>query len=127
MNNSKYSLGADKRIKSSDLVSYTLRKGKRKASGPLRLHYLPSTKSEQNSAEQTIAAFIVPKRLYRKATQRNQVRRWIKEAYRLNQEILSKDEMTPHRIIFIVQKKHLNNYSEVEESVIQLLEYLSSK
>jgi ribonuclease P protein component len=127
MNNSRFSLGADKRIKSSDLVSDTLSKGRRKVYGPLRLHYLPSKKVQSNRAKQTIAAFIVPKRIYRKATQRNQIRRWIKEAYRLNQEILSNDEFIPHRIIFIVQKKGISNYSEVEESVIQLLEYLSSK
>jgi len=127
MSHSRYSLGADKRIKSSDLVSSTLRQGRRRVSGVLRLHYLQSKQSQEGGDDKTIAAFIVPKRIYRKATQRNQVRRWIKEAYRLNQEILSLGEVSPHRIIFIVQKKGISNYSEVEESVIQLLEYLSSK
>ncbi len=58
---------------------------------PIRIVWLPLSDEERQSmgaACRAQAAFSIPKRLYKKAAERNRIRRQMREAYRLHKEAL---------------------------------------
>lgn len=119
---SKFTLGRDKRLKNSDTISDVLRQGRRKVGNQLRLHYQDI---HIDSSRHTQIAFLVPKRIFKKASQRNRVKRWMKEAYRNHQSLIT--HCQPMRLILIVHHPEINSYQDVEGSVIELLSFLSKR
>lgn len=61
----------------------------------------------------TQVLFSVPKRQFKHAVDRNQIRRRMKEAYRLNKELLKK----PYYISFIYVGKVIENYAVIEKGM----------
>lgn len=64
--------------------------------------------------------FVVPKRRFRRAVDRNYIRRRMREAYRLNKDILS----VPNQNIFIAFLYHgvkAESFSEMEQKIILTL------
>jgi ribonuclease P protein component len=75
--------------------------------------------------------FSVSKRHYKKAVDRNKIKRWMREAYRSNNEIL-KTLIESRRLsvaLFVVLNKKLEiwTYKEVEKSILELLSSISKK
>jgi ribonuclease P protein component len=65
----------------------------------------------------------VPKKIHRKAVRRNLIRRRIREAYRLNKQILYEiagSEITLN-IMFIYISSNIANYAEIEKKFIKTL------
>lgn len=74
--------------------------------------------------------FSVPGRNFRKATQRNLLRRRLKEAYRKNKHILYSPSRQMQGTIYIAllySAKHTEPYSSIEKSVIKLLQEIIVK
>lgn len=72
--------------------------------------------------------FIAPKKLFRRAVDRNRVKRWIREAFRLNQHLLPisiRMKNIGFHAVFIAISKNLS-YSEIESQMISLLQSLSN-
>ncbi|HEY1053524.1 ribonuclease P protein component [Emticicia fontis] len=68
----------------------------------------------------TQVLFSVPKRQFKHAVDRNLIRRRMKEAYRLNKELLSK----PYYITFIYVGKVIENYAVIEKGMKNSLKKL---
>ncbi len=69
----------------------------------------------------------IPKRLFKKAVDRNRLKRITREAYRKNKNILY-DHLKNKKILlmFIYKTKTLVDYKEMEEKIIIALQQLSS-
>lgn len=80
---------------------------------PLRIKYL------ENGLPYHRVLIAVPKRNLPLATQRNKVKRWIREAFRLHQHELS--QLTSHQdmVITYTQRK-LTSFLEIEKGVLKL-------
>ena len=77
MNNT---LGKKERLKSRKLIERLFEEGTSIKNFPYRLVYIVTEKSSNQSS------FSVPKRNFKKAVDRNRIKRLIKEAYRLEKE-----------------------------------------
>ncbi|MEN8856683.1 MAG: ribonuclease P protein component [Flavobacteriaceae bacterium] len=114
----KRTLGKQERLKSRKLIGKLFEEGTSIKIFPLRMVYL---KSDPTSKFPIQASFSVPKRNFKKAVDRNQVKRLLREAYRLEKEILYNDLETPYvfMITFIDKKKPL--FSDVQQKIRELL------
>lgn len=72
----------------------------------------------------------IPKRNFKRAVKRVYLRRRIREAYRLNKQILteplSRQSRTAH-LAFLYLDKNLNDFHFIEKKVIEILERLARK
>jgi ribonuclease P protein component len=84
---------------------------------PIRVVFQPQISSETNSAianlKVTQVLFSVPKRQFKHAVDRNLIRRRMKEAYRLNKQLLIGD----FSIAFIYIGKEIENYKVIEKGM----------
>ena len=95
MTTSKYSLPQSERINSKKQIDRLFRGGGSKAmtASPLRMVYMADsrqTDSQPSDGHQPMAQMMVsvPKRYFKRAVKRNYVKRQVREAYRLNKQIL---------------------------------------
>ena len=95
MTTSKYSLPQSERINSKKQIDRLFRGGGSKAmtASPLRMVYMADsrqTDSQPSDGHQPMAQMMVsvPKRYFKRAVQRNHVKRQVREAYRPNRHIL---------------------------------------
>lgn len=82
-----------------------------------------------NPQEGCMYGFIAPKKLFRRAVDRNKIKRWMREAFRLNQhelpEVLQENKIGFHAV-FIVISNNLT-YSDVEIQMVSLLQTISDR
>ena len=73
------------------------------------------------------AAFIVPKRLFKKAVLRNRIRRRMKEAYRLHKDLFKANyPLAGQKLIFsfYYSAREEKSYAEIESKIIVTLQQL---
>lgn len=63
----------------------------------------------------------VPKRNFKRATDRNRIRRQIKEAYRLNKAMLFKDRQSPAILGIVYVAKEKNDFPFLQKKLIAAL------
>ena len=85
--------------------------GKRFVAWPLRVTY-------QRSNDQTQVLIWAPKSLFKRAVHRNRLRRLMREAYRLNKELLGEGH---YQIAFNYIDKEQQSYAVIEKAVRKAL------
>ena len=115
MNNT---LGKKERLKSRKLIGRLFEEGTSIKNFPFRLVYLST---EITSVFSVKASFSVPKRNFKKAVDRNRIKRLIREAYRLEKKKVFENSNLPYvfMITFIGKKEPI--FSEVQQRVQELL------
>ena len=105
-------------------IAQLYKQGKRFTSWPLRVTYMPS-----NSPNSQVLVW-APKSLFKHAVQRNHLRRLMREAYRLHQDILSAKRSISDSgllIAFNYMDKEPQPYSVIEKAVIKALRKINDQ
>jgi ribonuclease P protein component len=120
----RYTLGKDERLKSRKVIEQLFKEGKSFLNFPFRVvwQYQPAT-----SPSFLQAGFTVSSKHFKKAVDRNRIRRLMKEAYRLQKHALQNSlEQTNKQVavFFIYVAKEIPEYPLVVEKIASVLERL---
>ena len=99
-------------------IDHLYRHGKRFVAWPLRVTYLPI-----DSATQVVVW--APKSLFKKAVDRNHLRRLMREAYRLNKDIIEGENMH-YQLAFNYIDKEKQSYAIIEKAICKALKRISN-
>ncbi len=86
-------LGKSKRIKSSKRIAEIINTGQKIKAFPLLVFYIISDNEPHNIS----AAFTVSKKKFKRAVDRNRIKRLMREAHRIHQSVFA-DEKKPYRL-----------------------------
>lgn len=116
----KLTFGKDKKLKSQKAIEKIFTDGKNFHRFPVRAVYFYEADLEQELK----IGVSVPKKKFKKAVDRNLLKRRMREAFRVHQKNLKlKGKLN---IMFIYSSNEILPYPEIEKSMITLLGYLSS-
>jgi ribonuclease P protein component len=108
-----YTLGSNKRLKSRKQIQEVMSKGIKLKEGALLLLYLPSNE------ETTRIAVSALKRNFKRAVDRNTIKRLMREAYRLNQNLVP--EQAAYYLFFVYLGKDIQNFDYFNTKIKQAL------
>ncbi len=124
----KYTFKKGERLKSRKLIGQLFTKGERLKSFPLQLVYL---QVEHDTDFKIQASFTVSKRYFKKAVDRNRIKRIMREAYRLERHslpVLVDDKHTKkHIFMFIYISNEKLAYQDVAIQMKSLLQKFVDK
>ncbi len=105
------------KLKSQKQIQQLFANGKSLQAFPLKLVYAPIAGTDHQ------VGVSVPKRLFKRAVDRNKLKRFLREGYRLHQDLLRKKEYS-FSMMFIYTGKKMVDFQQVQSAVIQLLRKL---
>ena len=109
----------EERLKKKKLIAQLFNDGKSLKTFPLKLIYL---KMEHKSAYKILAGVSVPKKNFKKAVERNKIKRLLREVYRKNKYLIYNSEHTKkHLFMFIYLGKKELEYKILEEKMMALM------
>ena len=113
------------RLCSKVIIDEVFAKG-RTVTGPLfKLIWLESKEKQEYPLQVVIT---VPKRNFKKAVDRNKLKRRIREAYRKNKAgVYAKTGSKSYGLILIYTGRTIVEYGEIEEKIIKLLERFTTE
>ena len=110
----------EEKLKKKTLIAELFARGKSISVFPLKMIYL---ETDHDSTYKIQAGVSVSKRNFKKAVQRNRIKRLMRESYRKNKFLIYNSEDTKkHIFMFIYQGKNEVSYQLMEEKMVILLE-----
>ena len=109
------------RLSSVKVMDVLFKKGKHINSSPLKAVYLPASVTQNFPAQ---AMFVVPKKLFKKAKDRNKLKRRMREAYRLQKVSLYQKLNSSNKkllLSFIYTSKEIAEYKIIETAINKLI------
>ncbi len=122
MLNNKYSFPKEQRLKSRKQIEQLFAEGKQFSVFPFKVFWLPL-----NKAETLQVAVAVSSRNFKKATDRNRIKRLMREAWRLQKNELDSIVLKNHlpvSVFILYTSKEIPGYNLVAEKMLQLIERL---
>ena len=108
------------KLKSKKDIDLLFSKGKSLTAFPLKLIYV-ATEIEDFDMPFKVGVS-VSKRLFKRAVDRNRIKRLLREAYRLNKQIIYEAETNKqYAMMFLYLGKEMPDFKIVEERVVRLL------
>jgi len=120
----RFTFNKQEKLKSKKLIERLFTEGKSVSIYPLKLVYL---KVEHSSEYVVQAGVSVSKRKFKKAVDRNRIKRLIRECYRKNKHIVYGNLKEKHifMLLYLDEKEH--KYVVLEEKTINLLKKFIKK
>ncbi|MEO6405280.1 MAG: ribonuclease P protein component [Ferruginibacter sp.] len=122
MSITKYNFPGKQRLKSRKQIEQLFKEGNQFAFFPIKVFWLP-----ENMAETLQIAVAVSSRNFKKATDRNRIKRLMREAWRLNKEELG-DVISQHKlklsVFFLYVGKELPTYHLISEKMTLVIQKL---
>lgn len=118
-----YKFPKEERLKSRKVIAQLFNKGKSFSQYPLKLQYIFT--GTKNYGLQ--AGFVCSARIFKKAVDRNRVKRLIKEAYRLQKDKLEQalqNKQVQTAVFFIYTGKELPDFALVSSNMALLIQKL---
>lgn len=113
-------LDKDKRLKSRKLIEEIFTSGKTLKKYPLRVVY---TRSDSDTLEFKIGVS-VSKKKFKKAVDRNLIKRRMREAFRINQSQLNSPQKL--NLMIIYTSDQILTFEQIQQATITLLDWLNS-
>ena len=114
----KQTLGKQERLKSKMLIGKLYSEGKSVKNFPLRLVYVQTEHTSKYPAQVGVS---VPKRNFKKAVDRNRLKRLLRETYRKQKHIVYNSIDIPYVYMISYIGKEQLSYAEIELKMEQLL------
>lgn len=115
----KKTLGKQERLKSKTLIGRLYQEGKSVKCFPLRLVYIQESHTSSFPAQVGVS---VPKRNFKKAVNRNRIKRLLRETYRKQKHIVYNSIEKPYVYMISYIGKEECSYDELKNKMNQLLE-----
>jgi ribonuclease P protein component len=122
-----YTFSKDERLNSKVSIEELFKKGNSFFKYPFKVIYGKALSEEKFIIKLLIS---VPKRTFKKAVDRNSIKRLIREAYRLNKHILYDSEKigpSSMNIALIYNAKSILSYQEIERKIILILQTIKKQ
>lgn len=114
----KFTFKKKDKLKSRKLIEKLFDEGKSVTVFPLRMLYLKTTHEDGSVIKTGVS---VSKRNFKKAVDRNRVKRLLREAYRLNKPEYFNNITTPYALMILYIGKDANDFNSVNENLKLLL------
>jgi ribonuclease P protein component len=118
---SQLSFKPEERLKHNKLIGQVFKEGSTIVGYPLRFLFITSAKEDTQTSQ---VAFSVPKRMFKRAVDRNILKRRIREAYRLEKSKyyqLAGTKNINYLGIFIYVAKDIVPYQDIHKAVLKIL------
>lgn len=117
--NRRYTFKKEERLCSKKVIEKLFSGGKSFLFFPLKIVYLKTELPTKNKIQ---IGFSVSKKNFKKAVQRNYLKRRMREAYRLNKHLLTEKEIETQMAIFVIFiGKEISNYKTIEQAMKKAL------
>lgn len=126
----QFTLGKNERLKSRKQIELLFKEGNRFTISPFRIYYLISDRQSPTTNCQLLFGAGVSSRYFKKAVDRNRIKRLVKEAYRLQKNKLLeklKEQNKGLNVFFIYTGKELPDYKQVYDTTTAILDKLCDK
>lgn len=118
------SLGKKEKLKSSILISRLFKEGKSLTKHPLKLVYLPVERPDFSGHRTAVS---VPKRNFKKAVERNYLKRLVREAFRKNKYLVTSNMNSTYAFLWIYIGREKQAYQKLNAVAEELLKKFVEK
>ncbi|MEM8937904.1 MAG: ribonuclease P protein component [Bacteroidota bacterium] len=115
----EYTFPKKEKLKGKKSFDILFSEGKTLKAYPIQLRYLPMDFKDHTRIK---VAVVAPKRKFKKAFQRNRVKRLLREAYRRNKSHVFNNIEGNFALLFLYLGNTIPPYAEVETAIQQLLQ-----
>ncbi|WP_445737300.1 ribonuclease P protein component [Mariniflexile sp.] len=115
----KYTFNKKEKLKSKKLIEQLFAEGKSVSAFPLRLVFLPTNFDENVVAKTGVS---VSKRHFKRAVDRNRIKRLMREVYRLNKTVYFNNMTTQYAFMILYIGKELPTIAQIETRMKHLFE-----
>ncbi len=109
------------KLKSRKTIDLLFLQGSSFTKSPLKVVYIPIEDSGVNKA-----GFSVPKKHFKRAVDRNRLKRQMREAYRNNKHLLKSNNGSKFALMFLYINKEKASFDSIQNAVLALINKLSS-
>lgn len=120
----KFTFNKKDKLKSKTLIEQLFAEGNSVSAFPLRLVYLPATFNDGALFKTGVS---VSKRNFKKAVDRNHIKRLMREVFRLNKHIYINNMSVPYAFMILYIGKDKPTLTQIETKMAQLFEKFSNK